>query len=85
LAEQARRENGRSNANGEEVNNDNSDPIGRNDDNEGGQLADDSADLEGRDPAARTRELQNEIRRRAGEQEREKEELDYLERLLKRF
>ncbi len=85
LAEQARRENGRSNANGEEVNNDNSDPIGRNDDSEGGQLADDSADLEGRDPAARTRELQNEIRRRAGEQEREKEELDYLERLLKRF
>ncbi len=78
LAEQARREQGR-----DEANNDGGDdPLGRED---GTELDDESADLDGKDPAARTRELQDEIRRRAGEQEREKDERDYLERLLKRF
>lgn len=83
LADQARRE-GRQ-GEGQEVNNDNSDPLGRAQDGEGGNLDDNNADLDGKDPAARTRELQDEIRRRASEQEREKEERDYLERLLKRF
>ncbi len=83
LADQARR-NGSQNG-GQEVNNDNTDPLGRAEDGEGGNLDDNNADLDGKDPAARTRELQDEIRRRASEQEREKEERDYLERLLKRF
>jgi len=83
LADQARRE-GRRDGN-QEVNNDNDDPLGRADDQSGGTLDNNDADLDGRDPAARTRELQDEIRRRAGEQEREKEEREYLERLLKRF
>ncbi len=82
LADQARRQ-GRQN--GQEVNNDNTDPLGRAQDGEGGNLDNKDADIDGKDPAARTRELQDEIRRRAGEQEREKEERDYLERLLKRF
>ena len=85
LAEQARRERGQ-NGDGEEANNsEGDDPLGRNNDGDGGDLSDSEADLDGRDPAARTRELQEEIRRRAGEQEREQDELDYLDRLLKRF
>lgn len=84
LAEQAREERGQ-NGEGQEASNGDDDPLGRMGDEEGGQLSDSEADLDGRDPAARTRELQDEIRRRAGEQEREKDERDYLERLLKRF
>jgi len=84
LAEQARNEQGRD-GNSDEASNDNSgDPLGR-EDGDGGNLDDSEADLDGRDPAARSRELQNEIRRRAAEQEREKDEREYLERLLKRF
>lgn len=79
LAEQARREQGRD---GEEAEN-GEDPLGR--DGDGTEMDDQNAELDGQDPAARTRELQDEIRRRAGEQEREKDERDYLERLLKRF
>jgi len=43
------------------------------------------ADVEGQDNAARSRELLEELRRRAAEQEREQNERDYIERLLKRF
>ncbi len=76
LAEQARREQGNEEASSGD------DPLGRED---GTEPDGESTDLDGKDPAARTRELQDEIRRRAGEQEREKDERDYLERLLKRF
>lgn len=42
-------------------------------------------DIDQRDNATRSRELMEELRRRAAEQEREQSERDYLERLLKRF
>jgi len=83
LAEQARNERGQD-GEGQEASNGEGDPLGRTDEN-GGNLDEENVDLENRNPAARSRELQEEIRRRAAEQEREREELDYLERLLKRF
>lgn len=59
------------------------DPLGR---ENGGDNSDNAeADIEQRDNATRSRELMEELRRRAAEQERAKEERDYLERLLKRF
>ncbi|NNE56981.1 MAG: DUF4175 family protein [Hellea sp.] len=83
LAEQARRDLEGSEA-GREGLGDQSDPLGRN--NNGGENNDDSElDIDGRDSAERSRELQEEIRRRAAEQERAQEELEYLERLLRRF
>ena len=42
-------------------------------------------DIDPRDNATRSRELLEELRRRAAEQEREQQERDYLDRLLKRF
>ncbi len=60
----------------------NEDPLGR----ENGGTSDESeADIDTRDNATRSRELREELRRRSSEQEREKIERDYLERLLKRF
>ena len=41
--------------------------------------------LDGRDPAQRSREILEDLRRRAAEQERSQEERDYLERLMDRF
>ena len=83
LAEEANKERGRGGDDEDGNSESDGDPLGRNDGS--GELDDSEADLESRDPAARSRELQNEIRRRASEQERRKEELEYLERLLKRF
>ena len=60
-----------------------SDPLGRSDD--GFNDGNDTADIDDRDNATRSRELLEELRRRAAEQQRETEERDYLERLLKRF
>ena len=59
------------------------DPLGRSDNgfNDGSS----EADIDDRDNATRSRELLEELRRRAAEQEREVEERQYLERLLKRF
>jgi len=59
------------------------DPLGRQ--NNGIDSENSEADIDERDNATRSRELMEELRRRAAEQEREKEERDYLERLLKRF
>lgn len=84
LAEQARQNRGEN----QEASNDGDDPLGRSPDSEnnsGENIEDDLADLDSRDRATRSRELQDEIRRRAAEQERQKDERDYLERLLKRF
>ena len=61
----------------------NEDPLGRN--NLGGNADESEADLDTRDDATKSRELREELRRRAAEQERNKEEREYLERLLKRF
>ena len=61
----------------------NEDPLGR--DNLGGNADESEADLDSRDDATKSRELREELRRRAAEQERDKSEREYLERLLKRF
>ena len=61
----------------------NEDPLGR--DNLGGNADESEADLDTRDDATKSRELREELRRRAAEQERDKSEREYLERLLKRF
>ena len=71
---------------GEEANSaetDDTDPLGRS--NNGRPNEDSEADLEQKDNATRSRELLEELRRRASEQEREELEREYLERLLKRF
>ncbi len=59
------------------------DPLGRSDD--GFNDGNNEADIDDRDNATRSRELLEELRRRAAEQQREAEEREYLERLLERF
>jgi hypothetical protein len=59
------------------------DPLNR--ENGGMNSENSEADIELRDNATRSREILEELRRRAAEQERQKQERDYLERLLKRF
>ncbi len=61
-----------------------SDPLGRDSAN-GGLDENAQQDIDQRDNATRSRELLEELRRRAGEQEREQSEREYLDRLLKRF
>jgi len=61
----------------------NDDPLGRN--NMGANNDDSEAEIDTRDDATRSRELREELRRRAAEQERGESEREYLERLLKRF
>ena len=68
---------------GSSENAENEDPLGRN--NLGGNADESEADLETKDDATKSRELREELRRRAAEQERDKTEREYLERLLKRF
>lgn len=59
------------------------DPLGRSVD--GGQSDNSQADIDDKDNAARSREILEELRRRAAEAEREKQEREYLDRLLRRF
>lgn len=68
---------------GEQAGQGETDPLGR--ENGGIESENSEADLDERDNATRSRELIEELRRRSSEQERGKEERDYLERLLKRF
>jgi len=68
---------------GNEGGEDGDDPLGRSDD--GFDDGNDTADIDDRDNATRSRELLEELRRRAAEQDREAEERQYLERLLERF
>ena len=72
-----------SSENGAEGENAGDDPLGRSDD--GFNDGNDQADIDDRDNATRSRELMEELRRRAAEQQREAEERQYLERLLERF
>lgn len=59
------------------------DPLGR---QQGGDNSENAeADIDQRDNASRSRELLEELRRRAAERERRQEERDYIERLLDRF
>ncbi|UWQ17882.1 DUF4175 domain-containing protein [Jannaschia sp. M317] len=60
------------------------DPLGRQS-GEGGQLGTDEQFLGGAEAARRARDLMDEIRKRSGERDRPKIELDYLKRLLERF
>jgi len=78
-------ETGRQNARGEGGTDqaENEDPLGRL--NNGINSDESEADIDPRDNATRSRELREELRRRAAEQERDQSERDYLERLLKRF
>jgi len=69
---------------GEEGNGEGDDPLGRSRD-DGFNNGTSKADIDDRDNATRSRELLEELRRRAAEQKRETEERQYLERLLKRF
>ena len=79
LAEQARRESGEDSQQAEQGN-----PLGQ--EGQDGENDDSSRqDIDPRDNATRSRELLEELRRRAAEQEREQDEREYLERLLKRF
>lgn len=59
------------------------DPLGRSDEAINSDNAE--SDLDQRDNAERSREILEELRRRAAEAERERQEQDYLERLLRRF
>ena len=59
------------------------DPLGRGID--GFESDASEADLSEQDAATRSREIQDELRRRASEAEREQQERDYLDRLLNRF
>ena len=82
MAESGRQQQGQGGENGSESA-ENEDPLGR--DNVGGIANESEADLDTRDDATKSRELREELRRRAAEQERDKAEREYLERLLKRF
>jgi len=68
---------------GNEDGQDGNDPLGRSDN--GFDNGNETADIDDRDNATRSRELLEELRRRAAEQQREAEEREYLERLLERF
>ena len=59
------------------------DPLGRSPD--GFATDNNEADIDPRDNATRSREIQEELRRRAAEAERDPQERDYLERLLERY
>ncbi|MEM9600997.1 MAG: DUF4175 family protein, partial [Pseudomonadota bacterium] len=59
------------------------DPLGRSGDAINSDNAE--ADIDPQDNAERSREIIEELRRRAAEAERDQQEQDYLERLLRRF
>jgi hypothetical protein len=59
------------------------DPLGRNQNGFNNDLSE--TDLSEQDNATRSREIQEELRRRASEAERDAQERDYLDRLLKRY
>jgi len=60
------------------------DPLGRNVDGDGGPSGE-GADLPPASAVDRARTILDELRRRAGERARPQEELDYIDRLLRRF
>lgn len=62
---------------------DSTDPLGRQQGSVNSENAE--TDIDPQDKATRSRELLEELRRRAAERERRKEERDYIERLLDRF
>jgi len=88
LAEQASNQSeGQGEGEGQSAENgDEEDPFGRREDGiDGGLSTDTQVDLEDKNRQKRARELLEELRERAAEEEREQLEKDYLERLLKQF
>ena len=79
LAQGSRGKSAKAGEDGEETD----DPLGR--DNNGTSSDSAEADIDQKDNATRSRELREELRRRAAEQERDQFERNYLERLLKQF
>ncbi|MCG8509014.1 MAG: TIGR02302 family protein [Rhodospirillales bacterium] len=63
----------------------NRDPFGRRSDGASGFASDDDVDVPDANQLRQAGEIIDELRRRAGERERPRLELDYIERLLKRF
>lgn len=61
------------------------DPFGRNNEESGEGIGEGNGDVPLKSDRQRARELIEDLRRRASEQERDAEELNYLERLLERF
>jgi uncharacterized protein (TIGR02302 family) len=70
--------------NGAEGENGNEDPLGRENGGNGASFGDDTR-LPDKSQMARARNILKELRRRAEERGRPKEELDYIDRLLKQF
>ena len=62
---------------------DGTDPLGR--DVDGLESDNAESDIDGRDNAERSREILEELRERAADAERDQQEKDYLDRLLRRF
>ena len=89
LAEQAsgqgQGEDGSEDGEGQSAENESDDPFGREEGVNGGLDTETEVDLEDRNRQKRARELLEELRNRAAEEEREQLEKDYLERLLKQF
>ena len=85
LAQQQSRQNGQQGqASGQARRDNQRDPLGR-DAGAAGRIGTDEQTLQGQDVYRRARELLDEIRRRASEQNRPKEERGYLQRLLDKF
>jgi uncharacterized protein (TIGR02302 family) len=61
------------------------DPLGRSEGNYGGAIDTDADKVPDRLDRQRARDILEELRRRAGETQRPKEELDYIDRLLRQF
>ncbi|MBX3502057.1 MAG: TIGR02302 family protein [Alphaproteobacteria bacterium] len=61
------------------------DPLGRSEGNYGGAVDTDHDKIPDRLDRQRARDILEELRRRAGETQRPKEELDYIDRLLRQF
>jgi len=84
LAEQASGEDGEGRE-GQSAENESDDPFGREDGVNGQFDTESQVDLEDKNRQKRARELLDELRDRAAEEDREQLEKDYLDRLLKQF
>ena len=61
------------------------DPLGRADGNYGNAVDNNGNKVPTEPEIQRSREIMEELRRRAGEMQRPQQELDYIDRLLRRF
>ena len=77
--------NGQQPGNGNDLQGERTDPLGRPLDQATGSMAGGVVKIPDQSDLARAREILDELRRRAGEATRAQEELEYIERLLKQF